>query len=49
MAAANHERRPQKLQEILDERMALTDWKKLQGLGYQSGSEFINMAKDRTT
>ena len=27
-AAADHERRLQRLQEILDELMALTDWKK---------------------
>jgi hypothetical protein len=27
-AAGNHERRLQRLQEILDELMALTDWKK---------------------
>jgi hypothetical protein len=28
-AAGDHERRLQRLQEILDELMALTDWKKL--------------------
>jgi hypothetical protein len=28
-AAGDHERRIQRLQEILDELMALTDWKKL--------------------
>jgi hypothetical protein len=28
-AAADHERRLQRLQEILDELVALTDWKKL--------------------
>jgi hypothetical protein len=28
-AAGNHQRRLQRLQEILDELMALTDWKKL--------------------
>jgi len=28
MAVADHERRLQRLQEILDELMALTDWKK---------------------
>jgi hypothetical protein len=28
-AAADHERRLQRLQEILDELMSLTDWKKL--------------------
>jgi hypothetical protein len=25
---------------------ALTDWKKLQGLGYHSGNEFMNKAAD---
>jgi hypothetical protein len=29
-----------------DEWTVLTDWKKLQGLGYHSGSEFMNTAAD---
>jgi hypothetical protein len=38
-AAGDHERRIQRLQEILDELVALTDWKKQRGLQTLSNLE----------